>query len=159
MKEGSIRSLSKCIDLLSNSCKYGIRAVVYLASRHTKNNIGIREISKDLDLPSPFLAKIMQQLAKHKILNSVKGPNGGFSLKKKPESITMLDIVKIIDGDNLFKNCLIHDGACYDVKKSRKACPVHDDYSIIRSNIVKLFRSKTIADLARAADTSDNIVI
>jgi Rrf2 family protein len=145
--------------MLSNSCKYGIRAVVYLASRHTKSNIGIREISGDLGLPSPFLAKILQQLAKHKILNSVKGPNGGFSLKKKPESVTMLDIVKIIDGDNLFKNCLIHDGACSDVRKSRKACPVHDDYSVIRSKIDGLFRNKTIADLARVADTSDDILI
>ncbi len=145
--------------MLSNSCKYGIRAVVYLASRHTRNNIGIREISKDLGLPSPFLAKILQQLAKQKILNSVKGPNGGFTLKKKPESITMLDIVKIIDGDNLFKNCLIHDGACNDVRKSRKACPVHDDYSVIRSNIDTLFRNKTIAELARVADTSDDIFI
>ncbi len=145
--------------MLSNSCKYGIRAVVYLASRHTRNNIGIREISKDLGLPSPFLAKILQQLAKQKILNSVKGPNGGFTLKKKPESITMLDIVKIIDGDNLFKNCLIHDGACNDVRKSRKACPVHDDYSVIRSKIDTLFRNKTIAELARVADTSDDIFI
>lgn len=145
--------------MLSNSCKYGIRALVYLASRHTRSNIGIREISGDLGLPSPFLAKILQQLAKHKILNSVKGPNGGFSLKKKPESITMLDIVKIIDGDNLFKNCLIHDGACSDVRKSRKACPVHDDYSVIRSKIDGLFRNRTIADLARVADTSDDILI
>jgi len=145
--------------MLSNSCKYGIRAVVYLASRRTRKNIGIREIAKDLGLPSPFLAKILQQLAKHKILHSVKGPNGGFSLNKKPESITMLDIVKIIDGDNLFKNCLIHEGACSDIRKSRKACPIHDDYSLIRAKIDTLFRSKTIADLAHAANESDNVLI
>lgn len=145
--------------MLSNSCKYGIRAVVYLASRHTKENIGIKEISKDLGLPSPFLAKILQQLAKNKILTSVKGPNGGFALKKKPESITMLDIVKIIDGDDLFRKCLIHDGTCADLKKNRKACPVHDGFSGIRTEIDTLFRSKTIADLARAADESDNVLI
>lgn len=145
--------------MLSNSCKYGIRAVVYLASRHTRENIGIKEISKDLGLPSPFLAKILQQLARNKILVSVKGPNGGFSLKKKPESITMLDIVKIIDGDDLFKNCLIHDGSCAETKKNRKACPVHDGYSGIRSEITSLFRKKTIADLARTADESDNVLI
>jgi len=146
--------------MLSNSCRYGIRAVVYLASnRHGKNNIGIREISENLNLPAPFLAKILQQLAKQKILNSVKGPNGGFSLLKKPESVTMLDIVKIIDGDDLFRNCLIHDGSCAEIKRNRKACPVHDDYSSIRANIVRLFREKTVADLARAADGSDNIFI
>lgn len=146
--------------MLSNSCRYGIRGVVYLASRQQgKTNIGIKEISEDLGLPAPFLAKILQQLAKHKILNSVKGPNGGFSLLKKPESITMLDIIKIIDGEDLFKNCIIHDGSCAEVKRRRKACPVHNDYSTIKAGIVRLFREKTVADLARAAKDSDNIFI
>ena len=146
--------------MLSNSCRYGIRAVVYLASRYPeKINIGIKEISGDLNLPAPFLAKIMQQLARHKILNSVKGPNGGFSLLKKPESITMLDIVKIIDGEALFKNCLIHDGSCAETKKSRKTCTVHDDYSKIRADIDKLFRGKTIEELVKMASGSKNIFI
>jgi len=146
--------------MLSNSCRYGIRAVIYLASRyHEKNNIGIKEISDNLDLPSPFLAKILQQLSKNKILNSVKGPNGGFSLLKRPESITMLDIIKILDGDDLLKNCLIHDGSCAKVKRHKKACPVHDEYSGIRANIARLFREKTIADLARTAGSSDTVFI
>jgi len=146
--------------MLSNSCRYGLRAVIYLASRYPeKCNIGIKEISGDLKLPTPFLAKILQQLAKHKMLNSVKGPNGGFSLLKKPESITILDIVKIIDGETLFKNCLIHDGSCSEVKKSRKACPVHDDYSKIRANISKLFRNRTIAELVKTANSSKKIFI
>jgi Rrf2 family transcriptional regulator, iron-sulfur cluster assembly transcription factor len=146
--------------MLSNSCRYGIRAVVYLASRYPeRSNIGIKKISEDLQLPAPFLAKILQQLAKHKILNSVKGPNGGFSLRKKPELVTISDIVKIIDGNALFKNCLIHDGSCIEVKKSGKKCTVHDDYSKIRAEINKLFRDKTISELAKAAGNSNNIFI
>jgi Rrf2 family protein len=146
--------------MLSNSCRYGIRAVIYLASRYPeKNNIGIKEISGDLELPTPFLAKILQQLAKHKILNSVKGPNGGFSLLKKPESITMMDIIKIIDGEDLFKNCIIHDGSCAEVKRAKKTCPVHDDYSGLRTNIIRLFREKTIDELSKTAGGSENIFI
>lgn len=146
--------------MISNSCRYGIRAVVYLASRYPENNkIGIKEISSDLGLPAPFMAKILQQLAKHRILNSVKGPNGGFSLAKKPGLITVLDVIKIIDGEALFKNCLIHDGSCSEVKKSRKTCPVHDDYSKIRTNINNLFRKKTIAELANTASGSNDIFI
>jgi len=146
--------------MLSNSCRYGIRAVVYLASRyHENNNIGIKEISGDLNLPTPFLAKILQQLAKHKILNSVKGPNGGFSLLKKPETITMLDIVKIIDGEDLFKNCIIHDGSCTEIKRNKKSCPVHDEYSKIREDIVSMFSEKTISELAKTAGGSDSIFI
>ena len=146
--------------MLSNSCRYGIRAVIYLAGRYPgKSNIGIKQISGDLGLPTPFLAKILQQLAKHRILSSTKGPNGGFSLLKKPESITLLEIVKIIDGDELFKNCLIHDGTCAEVRRSKKLCPVHDDYSAIRSELTKLFKNKTIAEILENVEKSENIFI
>jgi len=51
--------------MLSNSCRYGIRAVIYLASQPISNGkTGITRISTDLDLPQPFLAKILQQLVK-----------------------------------------------------------------------------------------------
>lgn len=146
--------------MLSSSCKYGIRAVIYLASRYPeKNNIGIKEISGDLELPMPFLAKILQQLAKHKILSSAKGPSGGFSLLKKPESITLLEIVKVIDGEGIFKNCIIHDGTCAEVRRSKKLCPVHDDYSGIRSDLIRLFKSRTIAELVKTANDSEHIFI
>lgn len=146
--------------MLSNSCRYGIRAVIYLASRNTtKNTIGIKEISTDLELPAPFLAKILQNLAKHKILNSTKGPNGGFSLLKNPESISVLDIVKIIDGEALFKNCIIHDGTCAEVKRSKKVCPVHKDYSVVRNDLIGLFRNKSVAELAKETNNSDFITI
>lgn len=146
--------------MLSNSCRYGIRAVIYLASRYPeKNNIGIKEISADLDLPTPFLAKILQQLARHRILSSTKGPNGGFSLLKKPDSIKLLEIVRIIDGEGLFKNCIIHDGSCAEVKRSKKFCPIHDDYTGIRGELIKLFKNRTISELVKAAKDSENILI
>ena len=146
--------------MLSNSCRYGIRAVVYLASRNgIKNTIGIKEISGDLGLPTPFLAKILQQLARHKILGSTKGPNGGFSLLKKPESITIIELIKIIDGEALFKDCIIHDGTCSDVKRSKKLCPVHKEYSEIRNDLIELFKNKTVAQVAKSSEESEYIFI
>jgi len=146
--------------MLSNSCRYGIRAIVYLASRYPeKDNIGIKQISADLGLPTPFLAKILQQLAKNKIISSTKGPNGGFSFLKKPESVTLFDIVRIIDGEDIFRNCIIHDGTCSDVRKSKKSCPVHDDYSKVRNDLIGLFKSKTIGELVRTTKDSEQIFI
>ena len=99
--------------MLSNSCRYGIRAVIYIASQPSeKGKTGIKQISKDLNLPTPFLAKILQQLAKQKILSSSKGPHGGFSLLKDPRKITLLDIVKTIDGKDIFTNCVMHNSTC-----------------------------------------------
>jgi Rrf2 family protein len=146
--------------MLSNSCRYGIRAIVYLASHYPeKDNIGIKQISADLGLPTPFLAKILQQLAKNKIISSTKGPNGGFSFLKKPESITLFDIVRIIDGEGLFKNCIIHDGTCSEVRKSKKSCPVHDDYSRVRNDLIVLFKGKTIGELVRTSKNYEKVFI
>ena len=146
--------------MLSSSCKYGIRAVTYIASKSRNNDkIGIKQISKDLDLPTPFLAKILQMLAKQKILSSSKGPHGGFSLLKDPKSITLFDIVITIDGSDAFDNCIIHNRSCQSVDEERLSCPIHKDYTRIRLNLIRLFSKKTIYSLVRAADQIDKIAI
>jgi Rrf2 family iron-sulfur cluster assembly transcriptional regulator len=146
--------------MLSNSCRYGIRAVIYLASQPEANvKTGIKKISKDLDLPTPFLAKILQQLAKQKILSSSKGPHGGFSLLRDPQKITVLDIVNSIDGSDIFTNCVMHNGSCESVGADKKTCPLHEDYAKTRENLIKLFRSKTIFEMVKRANNNDLIAI
>jgi len=146
--------------MLTNSSRYGIRAILYLASRPAGSNmIGITTISKDLDLPTPFLAKILQQLVKHKILHSLKGPHGGFTLMKDPKEITLLDIVRIIEGEDIFNNCILHNATCKQVDIEKKACFLHNDYSIIRKEFVNFFRSMTIYDIVKKAQESGNTFI
>lgn len=134
---------------------------MYLAGRPAEKKMtDIITISKDLNLPAPFLGKILQQLARHKILISLKGPHGGFSLLKNPEDITLLEIVKIIEGDDIFNNCIIHNSTCKSyVTIHKKKCALHDDYSSIRKDLVKLFSNKTINDLVKKAGGSDQIII
>ena len=146
--------------MLSNSCRYGIRAILYLAKHRKENdNIGLKQISSDLELPAPFLAKILQQLAKHRLLRSTKGPNGGFSILKDPERITLLEIVEIIDGKGIFNNCIIHDGTCAGVRKSKKPCPVHEDYAKVRAGLINLFKTRTIAELVERTNSLEKIII
>lgn len=140
--------------MLSNSCRYGIRAVIYLASQpRSAGMTGIKQISSDLDLPMPFLAKILQQLAKQKILISSKGPHGGFSLLKDPKKITLLDIVNTIDGRDVFTNCVMYSGTCQSVESKHKKCPLHDDYEKPRGELIALFTNRTIFDLVKEADS------
>lgn len=146
--------------MLTNSSRYGIRAVLYLASRPADHSMtGITTIARDLDLPNPFLAKILQQLVKHKILHSLKGPHGGFSLMKDPREITLLDIVKIIEGEDIFNNCIIHNATCKQVDKQKKACFLHNDYSAVRKDFVNFFRNMTIYDIVKNAEKSGNTFI
>jgi len=146
--------------MLSNSCRYGIRAVIYLASQPLSNGkIGIKKISNDLNLPTPFLAKILQQLAKQKILSSSKGPHGGFSLLKDPHKITLLDVVNTIDGSDTFTGCIMHNGTCEGVEKDKIRCPLHEDYEKPRRELIKLFSNRTIYELVVKSNTEELISI
>lgn len=146
--------------MLSKSCRYAIRAVIYLASQpESAGKIGIKKISYDLDLPAPFLAKILQQLAKRKILSSTKGPHGGFSLLKDPKKVTLYDIVITIDGDEVFTDCIMHQGTCSGVDTGKKYCPLHEDYSKTQNDRMNLFRNKTIYDLVKRVSNDDLFTI
>lgn len=131
--------------MLSNTCKYGIRAVIYISVYATdKKKIGIKEISSELDIPSPFLGKILQSLSKHKILNSSKGPNGGFILSRPAEDISLMDIVEIIDGTDIFDLCLVRTSECSD----DEPCGLHDKVTSVRKQLKNIFLNQTINDLA-----------
>jgi len=138
--------------MLSSTCKYGIRAVVYIAGNSKKGeNIGIKRISAELSLPMPFLAKILQQMVKKKILNSSKGPNGGFSLARDPKEIHIIEMVKAIDGEDVFHRCVLHNHNCVSHESSQGACILHDDYVKARRKIEKLFENKTVQNLVTTA--------
>ncbi|MFC2129243.1 RrF2 family transcriptional regulator [Bacteroidota bacterium] len=131
--------------MLSNTCKYGIRAVIYISVYATdKKKVGIKEISSKLDIPSPFLGKILQSLSKNKILNSTKGPNGGFILSKPAEEIPLMDIIEIIDGTDIFDTCLVRTSQC----SNDNPCGLHDNITSVRKQLKNFFLNQTINDLA-----------
>ena len=131
--------------MLSNTSKYAIRAVIYLALYASpQNKIGIKKISAELDIPSPFLGKILQMLAKHQVLESTKGPNGGFSLRKPAMDISIMEIIEIIDGDDSFEACLIRTSSC----NHDAPCSLHDKITPYRKGIKSLMLTESIADLA-----------
>jgi Rrf2 family protein len=145
--------------MLSNTCKYAIRAVIYLAVNHTDNKrIGIKEISKELDIPTPFLGKILQTLAKHKLLVSTKGPNGGFGISKPFSEISLLSIVEIVDGLDNFTNCLIGMQSCKSNHDDGKKCPVHEGFHAIRSQLFDLFKHETIEKIVLGAKNADDLI-
>lgn len=131
--------------MLSNTCKYAIRSVVYLSvyASNTKK-IGIKDISEALDIPSPFLGKILQTLARKKILNSIKGPHGGFSLGRPAVDISIMDIVEIIDGTDIFDICLVRTTHCSD----EEPCGIHDKITALRKEMKETFIHQTIDDLS-----------
>lgn len=131
--------------MISNTCKYAIRGLVYISLHSSeKKRVGLKEIADELNLPAPFLGKILQSLARHKLLLSTKGPNGGFSLAREAIDITLMDIIEIVDGTESFDTCLIRTSKCDD----ETPCAIHEKVTEIRKNLKLMFVTQSIADLA-----------
>lgn len=147
------------MSILSNTCKYAIRASIYLALNEGESNkIGIKKISEDLDIPTPFLGKILQTLVKHKVLSSTKGPHGGFGLAKNPEEISLLEIIEIIDGMDMFYECLIGLPTCKDHDPNFVPCPLNKKFRPISRQLYNLFQNETIANLKYEIERSDGAI-
>lgn len=145
--------------MLSNTCKYALRALIYLGKfSENDKRIGIKKISEDLGLSSPFLGKILQNLVKQKLLVSTKGPNGGFSLSRDTEDISLWDIVTKVDGEEFFTNCLISLEPCVTHDPSKPFCPVHGQYDKLRKEICNFYKETSLEVISKDIDKFENLV-
>lgn len=141
--------------MFSTSCQYGLQGMLYIAMHSSKDkNVGLIDIAENQEIPRHFLSKILQQLVKAGLLESMKGPNGGFKLSKKPENITLLHIIKAIDGLDVFTQCGIGFKKCSD----EHPCPIHHDFKVVRDKVYELFKEKTLKELVYEAEHGEGII-
>jgi Rrf2 family transcriptional regulator, iron-sulfur cluster assembly transcription factor len=141
--------------MFSKSCHYGLQAMIYIALKSTDgNNVDLTQIATELDIPKHFLSKILQQLVKNQLLQSMKGPTGGFRLSRPSDQITLVQIIKAIDGLDIFNQCGIGFKACDD----DHPCPIHHDYKVVRNRIQHLFETKTLLELTEDIESGDSII-
>ncbi len=145
--------------MLSNTCKYALRALIYLGKFSEENKrIGIKRISEDLSLSSPFLGKILQNLVKQKLLVSTKGPNGGFSLSRPAADISLWDIVIKVDGEEFFTNCLISLEPCFTHDPTKPLCPVHSQYDKLKKEISVFYKETSLEIISEDIDKYEDMV-
>ncbi len=130
--------------MLSNASKYAIRSILYLAIHDKKKKIGVKKIAEELEAPQPFLAKLLQQLARNKFVSSSKGPSGGFYLSDKDRKNSVWDIIKSIDGTDKFDQCFMGLSSCGD----ENPCPVHFTVAPFKKKILTDFKDKTIQEFS-----------
>ena len=136
--------------MFSKSCEYAIKAMIFVAQKSKDEvRVGVKDIAKGIDAPEHFIAKILQDLGKKKLVNSVKGPNGGFYMDKINLKSSISDIVKAIDGDGIYKDCVIGLKLCSE----KNPCPVHFEYKEIKRNLISMLEENTIADFNEKLDT------
>lgn len=130
--------------MLSYTCKTAIKAVIYLACKSKKGGkAGIKEVAENINGSEHTVGKILQNLARQGLVNSAKGPSGGFFVDKIQQNQPISNIVEIIEGKGVFKECGLGLGKCSGLHP----CPIHNDYKEVRDRIEKLFRKKKVKDL------------
>lgn len=129
--------------------------MIYIACHSTEDiNVELSEIAEEQDIPKHFLSKILQLLVKHKLLESMKGPTGGFKLSRPSREVTLLEVVEAIDGLDIFNQCGIGFKEC----DQTDPCPIHHDYKRIRERVYHLFKNKTLEGLAEDIKNGKSIV-
>ncbi len=142
--------------MLSKACEYGIRATLYISAQSLQGKrVVLPEIAKAIDSPEPFTAKILQQLARAKLVQSNKGPNGGFSIDKAAmETVKLKDIVLAIDGASLFTECGLGLKSCDE----QAPCPIHHKFKPIRAEIIEMMEATSLHELSQQLESGNTVL-
>ena len=143
--------------MFSKSCQYGIKAVLYVAKQSLEGKrIKIGDIAENSGTPEAFTAKILGYLTKHGIVNSIKGPHGGFEIDpKKMKETNISDIVFAIDGDNIYNGCALGLSEC----NAAEPCPMHEKFVYIRNDLKKMLKTTSVHDLATNLKSGKSILL
>ena len=132
--------------IYSKPCEYAIRAMAYMANQTSPAAAQGSTIAKEEGIPAPILGKVLQELARKGLLESRRGPGGGFRLARSPQLILLRDVVAAIDGLDQFLECAVGLERCED----DSACPLHDSWKGIRKQLMNYLETTTLADMAEA---------
>lgn len=130
--------------MLSNSSKYALNAVLYLAVNSSQEKkIMAKQISEETKIPKAYLSKLMQELTRHNLISSVRGPRGGFYLTDENREVSLMEIVTLIDGDNRLTSCMLGLHEC----DATNPCPIHHFVGDTKKKFVKNLKKTTVQDL------------
>ena len=135
-------------SIFSRQCDYALQAMLYLALRPEGEMTSIRRLADRLKIPYHFLAKILQDLTRQGLLQSLKGPTGGFALALPMREITLFRIVEAVDGTDFTKSCVMGFPEC----SGESPCAVHDTWSGLRQGISTMLMERSIAEVAKSMD-------
>ncbi len=129
---------------ISTYSRYGLRAIIRLAiisNNNEKELVSIKEIAAIENISVKYLEAIFTTLKKGKILQSVKGKSGGYRLAKKPDDISVFDILEILDGEITLLCCIDNKDECVN---SITNCTVYGFWKTLDTAIKDILKNKTL---------------
>ena len=128
---------------LSNTSQYAIRILAYMADKKD-SQLNATQLAEILYIPYKFLTKIMTDLVKVDLVESIRGREGGYKLKKKSSDIMVGDILDVFNDSIKDEQCVLGIGFCNGMCK----CALHDQWMEPKLLLQKMFRESSLEDIA-----------
>jgi Rrf2 family protein len=132
---------------ISRRTDYGVRVILDLATRPENEKTPTQDIAERQNIPGPFLAKIISQLAMSGLVITYRGAGGGVRLAGPASEISLLDVIEALDGPVKLNRCVIEPSAC----PRDSHCPVHHVWAKAQTDLTTLLSGTTFDELAKQA--------
>lgn len=129
--------------MLSQGVGYAITALGCIAAGEGRSVL-VKDIAERGNIPAPYLAKIINALAKRGIVKTQRGVGGGVLLARPPGEISLRELCVALDDPSVLESCMLGNAQCSD----ERACPAHTFWCQKRAQISEFLASTTVADVA-----------
>jgi Rrf2 family iron-sulfur cluster assembly transcriptional regulator len=123
--------------------EYGILCSLYLARNAARGPVGAAEISEAQVIPLQYTQQILQRLRRGGIIESSRGPHGGYSLCRKPEETTLKEILYAAEGDTFEIIC--ESNPIYPDQCGNSTCGLHAVWSELKTAVDTLLSSRSLS--------------
>jgi Rrf2 family iron-sulfur cluster assembly transcriptional regulator len=128
---------------LTRATNYAVRALVAMGERGTLARSDLPTLARDMGAPSAFLGKVLQRLARSGLVRSARGAAGGYSLARRPEQITVREVVEVFEGATSLAACSSREERC----PRAQACRTRRLWSRLQKRLNAALESETIGGL------------
>ncbi len=131
--------------LYSKGCEYALRALLCVVADRERKRFRARSVCRQAGIPEAYSRKVFQSLVQGGFLRAVPGPGGGYELTRDPEQITLLEVIRAVDGDDTFSECILGFALC----GGEKPCPFHALWGDARMELLDRLGAQTMVTLAK----------
>ena len=129
--------------MFSNSTQYALRTIVYMAKNKKEGKNTVVDLATKLDIPQPYLSKVLQQLSRNGVISSSKGRGGGFYLSEDDIQRPLIDVIICMEGYNVFDKCVLGLNECSE----SNPCFLHLQFKAFKKSVEKSVKEQSVEDL------------
>lgn len=140
---------------LSKKVEYSLISLMHMDAMADSSLATAKQISETYQIPSELLGKILQSLARANLLKSVQGSKGGYRLMRRPEEVTLGEVVKAVEGPLRLTACEADPSQCGRYASCNIRKPVYE----VQRQLLNYFSHLSLADLKKSATSVPDVVV